>query len=140
MAVERTGLRFVTENVASYFNTLDKVVKKHKGIGDSADTAGKKAGGLGKALGKEGMTMVRRLHRNNASDTPMEAAGKRALKNAMLPLLVMAKVPAALEFAQSQFKFSIKFWVNIHSINCRRNDVFHSGHNTSNGFNGTSST
>ena len=59
---------------------------------------------LGKALGVDGLALVNRLKKSEARASDSEAAGIRALRNAILPLLVQAKVDDSLGFVQRQFK------------------------------------
>ena len=59
---------------------------------------------LGKALFPQGMKTVRGLHRSRNGESEIDAAGRRSLKNALLPLLVLAKAPGALEFTTALFK------------------------------------
>ena len=60
---------------------------------------------LGKALGEEGVKRLERLKRaTGRADDPNKAAALRALKNAMLPLLVQSKQDGALKFCQVQYR------------------------------------
>ncbi|MGI9365305.1 MAG: aminopeptidase N [Rhizobiaceae bacterium] len=60
---------------------------------------------LGKALGQEGVKRLERLKRAaGRSGDDSRAASLRMLKNAMLPLLVRAKVNGALEFTEKQYR------------------------------------
>ena len=60
---------------------------------------------VGRAFGKEGMKQVRKLQKaaNTAANEQL-ASGFRSLKNALLPLLTLARVEKAPEFARSMFK------------------------------------
>jgi aminopeptidase N len=62
---------------------------------------------IGKALGAggEGVKRLERLKRAvGRAENDNQATGLRALKNAMLPLLVLAKQPGALEFGEKQYR------------------------------------
>ncbi len=60
---------------------------------------------LGKALGEEGVNRLERLKRATGRAADANRAGAlRALKNALLPLLVQAKQKGALEFCEKQFR------------------------------------
>lgn len=73
---------------------------------------------LGRALGKEGFSLVTRLNRRMAkAKTENDAAGLRALRNALMPLLVLAKVPDALETAERQFKRAANMTDRMSALN-----------------------
>lgn len=60
---------------------------------------------IGKALGSEGVKRLERLKRaGSRAEDDNQAAGIRALKNAMLPSLVLAKQAGALEFTEKQYR------------------------------------
>ncbi|NKB51625.1 MAG: aminopeptidase N [Rhizobiaceae bacterium] len=60
---------------------------------------------LGKALGAEGVAQLERLKRATSRASDANRAGAlRALKNALLPLLVQAKQKGALEFGEKQYR------------------------------------
>ncbi|MEM8749435.1 MAG: aminopeptidase N [Pseudomonadota bacterium] len=62
---------------------------------------------VGKALGAKGLQLVQSLSRHDESDVEnQQLAGDRALKNAMLPLLIVAGTQGAIHFAQTQFSRS----------------------------------
>ena len=61
---------------------------------------------LGKALGENGVDLMKNLTKREQDVNDLEAAGLRALKNAMMSLLVHAKIEGALAFAEKQFKTS----------------------------------
>ncbi|MCJ8308659.1 MAG: aminopeptidase N [Hyphomicrobiales bacterium] len=64
-----------------------------------------KALGAGGGEGGEGVKRLERLKRAaGRADSDNQAAGLRALKNAMLPGLVLAKQAGALEFAEKQYR------------------------------------
>jgi aminopeptidase N len=73
---------------------------------------------VGKSLGEEGVKRLGKLKRATGRTTDdIEAASIRALKNALLPLLVLAKVPGALEFTQTQFRNARNMTDKMASLN-----------------------
>ena len=61
---------------------------------------------IGKSLGDDGIDLVKNLAKRELDVNELEAAGLRSLKNAMVSLLVYAKIDGALAISEKQFKSS----------------------------------
>ncbi len=72
---------------------------------------------LGSCLGAGGLKLVKSLQKAEAASSQLEAAGQRALKNAILPLLVRGGVDGSLKQAQSQFSKAANMTDHIAALN-----------------------